>query len=435
MKILLICTFFPYPPHNGGMIRSFNLIKELSKRNEVHLMVFTPWSVDELPLFKMREYCKSIEIHAAWPTNGAMGFIDMLTSNCLNRLIYKFFPNLFFKKISLRLLHPVNLSYYGFCQESAEALVNAQKREKFDIVHFEYLSVAHYVDYISSIPAILGQQNVESEVLRQLSKYKRLPIKIGKYLFAMRMRSYERKVASKFHSVIAVSEEDKALLETLCKNVRVVVIPNGVDIDFYSAFEGKISEKPYDISFTGSLQYEPNIDAMVYFCKKIFPLVRKSLPSAKLNIVGRDPSAEVLELGKKYDGVEICANVQDIRPYIGGCSVYIVPLRCGGGTRIKILEAMAMGKSVVSTSIGCQGLDVVDGKNIIVSDEPRQFAERVVALLENKDMRMRFGEEGKRLVKEKYSWVAIAQKMEKEYHHIVSERRSKMNPIEAVIER
>jgi glycosyltransferase involved in cell wall biosynthesis len=206
--------------------------------------------------------------------------------------------------------------------------------------------------------------------------------------------------------VLAVSENDRDEFVSFLDPTRLTVIPTGVDTEFFQPSPEE--EAPDSIVFTGSMDWLPNEDAMVYFIEQILPLIRNELPQASLKVVGRKPSRRLQELAARKPGVELTGWVEDVRPHVARGAVCVVPLRIGGGTRLKIFEAMAMGKAVVSTSIGAEGLPVQHSQDILLADDPAEFAHSVVSLLRNSSERKRLGVAARKLVEENYGWPKIA---------------------------
>jgi glycosyltransferase involved in cell wall biosynthesis len=264
---------------------------------------------------------------------------------------------------------------------------------------------------------ILGEQNVDSSVWYRLARTEPNPLR--KLIFYSQYRSfmgYESRICRYFDMCICVSAQDQKELASLCPGTAIEVVPNGVDPDYFRP--GETEEDETRLVFTGSMDWHPNEDAVLYFCERIFPLIRAELPEIKFYIVGSNPTDRVLKL-RGIEGVIVTGSVEDVRPYIASAAVYIVPLRIGGGTRLKILQALAMKKAVISTSIGCEGLDLQQDKHLLVADEPRQFAARTVQLIRDRSMRSRLGDDGKALVQERYDWDVIARKLELVYRRLI----------------
>jgi glycosyltransferase involved in cell wall biosynthesis len=231
------------------------------------------------------------------------------------------------------------------------------------------------------------------------------------------MRRYESRACRRADLTIAVSEDDRLLLEQDAPESRMEAIPTGVDVDYFHAGDGAL-EQAAEIVFTGSMDWHPNEDAMCYFIDAILPLLRREVPGVSLTIVGRNPSPQMRDAAEAA-GVTVTGTVDDVRPYIRRAAVYVVPLRIGGGTRLKIYEALAMGKAVVSTTIGAEGLPLEEGVHILRADDPYAFARKILDLLQNPKRRQGLGAAGRRLMEREYSWSRVAQDFERHCRALV----------------
>jgi len=225
------------------------------------------------------------------------------------------------------------------------------------------------------------------------------------------MARAERHFTEMADHVLTVSDEDRGAFLEFLPEEKVTTVPTGVDLEYF-----KPADKPqtaHSLVFTGSMDWLPNEDAIIYFSTEILPLVQQRIPGVTLSVVGRKPGRKVIALAEKNPAIRVTGAVADIRPYVHEAAVYVVPLRIGGGTRIKIFEAMAMGSAVVSTSIGAEGLPVADGKNLLLADSPQDFADRTVALLTGPAERQRLGLAARALVESRYSWNEVTNVLEK----------------------
>jgi glycosyltransferase involved in cell wall biosynthesis len=256
--------------------------------------------------------------------------------------------------------------------------------------------------------------NVEAEIWRRHAETKTRAV--PRLLYSVqhkRMRRYEADALKRFDGVLAVSDADRETFARLYPGqVRgpVHVVPTGVDTEYFAPAPDPASR---ELVFTGSMDWLPNEDAMLYFCREILPLVRKAEPEVRLTIVGRAPTPAVTRLAAEDSRVAVTGRVDDVRPYIRRAAVYVVPLRIGGGTRLKIFEAMAMGKAVVSTTIGAEGLDVEDGTHVRLADDPERFAAAVIDLIRHQPRREALGTAARALVAGRYDWGAVAGDMER----------------------
>lgn len=234
---------------------------------------------------------------------------------------------------------------------------------------------------------------------------------------------YEAKVCRTFDRVIAVSEADREALNRLVPGLEAKVVPNGVDVDFYVNFtpEGPPMPgwSPHALVFTGKMDFRPNVDAALWFAREILPRVREKFPEARFYVVGRNPHPRLKAIMGRED-VVVTGYVEDVRPYLAFASVFVVPVRMGGGTRLKILEAMAMKKAVVSTTIGAEGYPFKHGLHLLLADEPEAFAGAICHLLSSEAERTGLGEEAFKLVNERYRWEHIIKALKDTYEEILS---------------
>jgi len=284
----------------------------------------------------------------------------------------------------------------------------------FDLIVCDFLVPVVNLPPVLPCPAVIFTHNVESEIWRRHAETRSQPI--AKALMAAqyrRMLRFERRALARFDGVLAVSDADRAAFDRLYPNaVRqpAHVVPTGVDVEYFDASPSDAASNT--LVFTGSMDWLPNEDAMLFFCRDILPLVRAEEPEVRLVVVGRSPTPAVQSLAREH-GIEVTGRVDDVRPYMRDAAVYIVPLRVGGGTRLKIFEAMAMGKAVVSTTVGAEGLPVTHGEHLLLADEPRAFARSVVRLLRDRERRRQLEQAARALVVERYDWSAVAGELER----------------------
>jgi glycosyltransferase involved in cell wall biosynthesis len=260
---------------------------------------------------------------------------------------------------------------------------------------------------------VIFTHNVEAEIWRRHAETDRP--RLARLLYRMqhrRMRTYEGRTLGRFDAVLAVSDVDRDTFGRLYPGSvkrAIHVVPTGVDTGFFAPSPSEPASR--HLVFTGSMDWLPNEDAMTFFCSEVLPRIRAHDPNTTLTIVGRAPTRGVRKLAD-LDGVTVTGRVDDVRPYVGGAAVYVVPLRIGGGTRLKIFEAMAMGKAVVSTSVGAEGLPVSDGEHLLIADQPAAFADRVLELFRDLSRRRSLEESARSLVMERYDWSAVAGELE-----------------------
>ncbi|NLU51899.1 MAG: glycosyltransferase [Clostridiaceae bacterium] len=230
---------------------------------------------------------------------------------------------------------------------------------------------------------------------------------------------YESRIVGDFDRCFAITEKDRERIERMNSRARVSVVPAGVDISYFCPMD--VPMEPYSIVSVASMDWPPNVEGILWFTAKIWPLVKQEIPQAAVYVVGKNPPPEIKKLASE-EGIVVTGFVDDVREYMARATVLVVPLRTGGGMRIKILNALAMGKAVVSTSVGCEGIDVENNKNIYIADTEEEFAQRIIELLKDKGKREELGGEGLKLVREKYRWERIAEQIEAGYENILKAR-------------
>ncbi len=232
-----------------------------------------------------------------------------------------------------------------------------------------------------------------------------------------RFRRFEQRAWRKVDGCIVTSGREVAIVRASAPEVPIEVVPNGVDLAYFAP--AAEPPKPYTLVFNGVLDYRPNLDAALFLAQEIWPLVVARCPEARLSIVGRNAGVDLRDL--RRPGIELIGEVPDIRPYIQGAAAVVVPIRMGGGTRLKVVEALSMGKAIVSTSLGCEGISVRDGEHLLVADDAKAFAARIVDVLESPDLGAALGRAGRRLAEREYSWELSADQIDALYGSLVGE--------------
>jgi glycosyltransferase involved in cell wall biosynthesis len=296
----------------------------------------------------------------------------------------------------------------------AKAIRQYDVAREFDLIVCDFLtpSINLFANgWWTKSPTLLFQHNVESLIWKRLYQTASGVKKIYFRDQYMRMINFERKACAASDVVVAVSEEDAALLRAELGLTNVLgAVPTGVDAVGFSPCR-EMKKRPRSLVFLGSMDWMPNIDAMQWFARDIFPGLKKRFPDLSVSVVGRNPTAAIKQLGE-IPGIEITGTVEDVRPYMGRAEVMIVPLRVGGGTRVKIFEGMAAGLPIVSTHIGAEGLPVRDGENIFLADTPDAIAEKIGVLLDKPELRDNMGANAAKFVSDHYSWESATRKFE-----------------------
>jgi sugar transferase (PEP-CTERM/EpsH1 system associated) len=390
MKLLWVKSDFLHPPDRGGQIRTLETLKRLHRRHEVHYIGLKQPGDAEGPARAGEYSSRSYAVEHAVPDKTSLAFAGQLVRGLGDRL-------------------PVAVSRFrsAAMRREVQALL---AREKFDAIVCDFLFPAANIPDLR--PVTLFQHNVEALIWKRRHAQASGPLQrayIG--VQARRMERFEREVCRAVHSIIAVSEQDADIMRREYGAARVSAVPTGVDVDYFArppAVEAKA-----DLVFVGSMDWMPNIDGARWFADEVLPLIRRRIPDCTLAIAGRRPAAEIQELGRRDPAITVTGTIPDVRPWVWGAKLAIVPLRVGGGTRIKIYEAMAAGTPVVSTTIGAEGLDVKDGENILLADDPAGFAEACVSLLGNEERARQQAAAARELVSSRYSWDAVAEVFER----------------------
>jgi polysaccharide biosynthesis protein PslH len=399
MRILMIANYLPYPQNSGGRIRIYNLLRRVASQHEVSLVAFLESPEDADGISHLRQICAHVET-ANFQKSSRLSKVPGLLRFALQG-----------KPPELMLLHS---------EELVNKIQQLVSMVDFDLVQIEsvmglYLDVIPRTGRFKSIEMF---QNFTSQQYERFTNVEqRWDRKLRMWLNGVTMGYWEPRYAEKFDRCTAVSEADRQLLLKANPHLQVEVIPNGVDIEKYQPLSLPTEQTLPSLLFIGNMEYPPCVDAVVYFCQEIFPRIRQKIGAVEFWIVGRDPRPEVLQLNG--NGVHVTGRVEDVIPYYQKGTVCVVPLRAGGGTRLKILEAMALGRPVVSTTIGCEGLGVVDGEHLFVADDPEQFAEKTVRLLLEKKLYEGIAINGRKLVEVEYDWNKVAEKLMQVYEKMV----------------
>lgn len=396
MHILFVTPNLPIPT-SSARVRPFNLIKQLATHHQVSVLSFIQPSEYSM-LEALEPYCQRIELvplgsfrHLGKWWNRLRGWLLLLFSS-RPRALYTF---------------PVKMM--------REPLRNMVQTSDLDVVHFEQLYLAELRSEVRRLPAVLGEQNVEFQAIKNLQRVSSSPIhEIRDELSWRKMLTFETRSIRQFPVCLAVSEQDAGLLREVAGDTEVHVVSNGVDSRAFASRARGIERRFDTVLFFGTLNYGPNRDGIRWFCRDIWPMICSARPDVRLEIVGIDPPPDVMALSE-LPGVEVTGFVPDIRSKLWAATLSIAPLRWGGGTRLKILEALAAGCPTVSTSAGAEGLDLEDGKEILIADTADEFARAVIDLLQHPDKRAKLSAAGQLSAAAKYDWGVIAQQLEKAY--------------------
>ena len=409
-RILVLTPQLPYPPRQGTAIRNYNLIAHLARRHRLHLLTFLQEGDELAADSPLLDHCERVECVPSPRRTQTQRVLTTATSHL---------PDM-----ALRLAS-------GMFQERLSALFAS---ETYDVVQIEGIEMAPYGLWLHGRPRFSGLSprpllvfdDHNAEYLLQqrvfetdLRRPRRWPGALYSLIQWRKLRRYEAHVCRQVDGVAAVSEADATALRRLVPGLEVSVVPNGVDLSFYdesavSGRSGAVRLPPSSLVFTGKMDFRPNVDAVLWFAADILPLIRAERPDVHFVVVGQKPHARLDPLRQRED-VTITGWVEDVRPYFSGAAVYVAPLRMGGGTRLKLLEAMSMSKAIVSTSLGCEGFDVTDGQEMRIADGAQAFARAVLELMENSAQRESLARRAHSFVEAHYDWEAIVPGLEKLY--------------------
>jgi glycosyltransferase involved in cell wall biosynthesis len=393
MKILVLSPFLPYPEKSGSRIRTMTLLRSLAG-HDVFLAAFRE-DDESVPEDVLKGLCRE---HHVFPR-----------------------PRLSSFQTALNVLSPRPLMAKRFANKDARRTVRRIiENEGIEVIISEAVLVAEYARPVRGVFKVLDAHNLEFMRARGRISLARAPLKKLAYrLIASRMKRYEKRALGDFDLLLLCSEADRKALEEIAPGKRALVIPNAVDTDAFIPGAGGATRP---IIFTGTLWYEPNLDAARWLAEDIFPLIRSDFPDMELLIVGDHPPAEVLDLTSR-PGISVIGPVEDIRPYLSQALIFLAPIRTGSGTRQKILDAMAMGLPVVSTPIGCEGLEAVEGESISLAKTPAEFREKVRRLVQDPGFRSRLARGGRKLVEQQYSRGAVIEKLAALFRAVEAEVR------------
>ncbi len=387
MKILWVKPGGLVPLDSGGKIRSYHLLRGLAQSHSVTFLSFYAAHANDCHRDLEKAFHKVVLFPLQLPEA-----TSLRNGRSYLRALWTSQP----------------FSTARFC---VPEVIHGVRREleqgSYDAMICDFLMGAMVTPLGWPCPKIFFTHNVEALIWKRHFRVSGNPLwKLFTWREYRTIARQEKRCLRAADHVLTVSGTDRDFFSRIVSPDKITVIPTGVDVDYFCPQPAEV--RPHSLVFTGSMDWMPNEDAVLYFIEEIFPLVRREAPDATLWVVGRRPSARLVEFAARREGVQVTGAVDDIRPYVAQSEVYVVPLRVGSGTRIKIFEALGMGKAVVSTTLGAEGLPVQNGENILLADEAGEFARRILDLFSTPERRMALGTAARRLVEEKYSWSSVA---------------------------
>lgn len=389
MRILWLKTELLHPVDKGGKIRTFQMLKELKRAHHVTYLTLDDGSGAPDAAERASEYCHElVRVEHRTRAKFSAAFYAELAANLVSPLPY------FMKKYK--------------SAEMRRQIERLVATDEFDVLVCDFLQPSVNVPPRLPVATVLFQHNVEAMIWKRHYEVQANLLKKS-YLYGQWLKAdaYERAACRRFDHVIAVSEEDRETMQRAYHLKSVSDVPTGVDTEFFRPRGGEQRE-PHNLVFTGSMDWLPNEDAIQFFTKEIMPRIRERVPDVTLTVVGRNPYASLVELGKRDPSIIVTGRVEDVRPYMERAAAYIVPIRVGGGTRLKIYEAMAMEKPIISTTIGAEGLPLTDGRELLLADTAEAFAAAVVSVLQDERKARELGERAASAVRERFSWDKVS---------------------------
>ncbi len=400
MRILYVTQIVPYPPHGGVLQRGFNLLRELGNRHEVHLLAFhhrdelPPGEAVETSKRELGKFCRSVEYFDLWPKRSVL-------------------HRLFGYAVAALLPAPFSVLAHRNRMLSRRLAESCRGENAPDIVHLDTIALAPYARCCGGLPLVLAHHNIESQLMKRRADFE------GGWLQrrfvsreAAKLHRLESRVAGNFLTNITVSVGDAASLREICPGALCDVVPNGVDTRYFTPRRGQ--ETP-TLVFTGGMNMFANRDGVEWFVEQVWPAVKARVPAARFVAIGQHPGDRLLQAAARDSAVEAPGFVKDVRPAVARAAVYVVPLRVGGGTRLKVLDAMAQGKAIVSTTLGAEGIDVRDGEHLLLADDASAFADRIVGLLNRPEERLRLGDAARERAESSYSWPTLGERLAAAY--------------------
>jgi sugar transferase (PEP-CTERM/EpsH1 system associated) len=400
MHILYVTQIVPFPPHGGVLQRGYNLLRELGREHRVRLLAFhhpdelPPGEAVETSRRALRAFCEEVEYFDLWPKRSRLHMAAALG-------------------IGVAYPKPFSVLAQRNARLHARLRELCQGPDRPDVVHIDTIALAPYAADCVGVPCVLTHHNVESQLMRRRGEHERgLAARVYVGLQASRLERYEAEICHRFPVNVMVSDADAGTLAGISPGSRTAVVPNGVDTSYFTPRDDRQTPT---VVFTGGMNMFANRDAVEWFVDDVWPEVLRQVPQARFVAIGQRPSAKILAAAEAHASIEAPGHVPDVRPWVGPAAVYVVPMRVGGGTRLKVLDAMAQGKAMVATRLGAEGIEAEDGRHLLLADSAADFAARVVELLRDPARRLTLGTAARQRVEERYAWPVISRRLVEAY--------------------
>lgn len=407
MRVLWLSHLVPFPPKGGMLQRSYHLLRELSRHHEVMALCFNQRALlpNDAAVLEARDaisqFATVFDIQEIPSNIKVLGRTRLALGSYFRRSPYT--------------IQWLRSSRYR------KSVALAKRTFAPDIVHFDTISLAQYRNEFGDEPCVLNHHNIESSMMDRRAQNE--PNALKRHYFAVeadRLRAYESQVANAFALHLTCSDLDADRLAAICPGAAIKVVPNGVDLSYFEPSYDRTLEQNQSLIFVGGLNWYPNVSAVRFLVEKVWPLVSSEFPAATLSIIGRNPPGWLTTLSKANPRIRVPGFVDDVRPYMDRAAVYVCPIFDGGGTKLKVLDAMAMAKPLVANPIALEGIDAEPGKHWISASSPSDFLSALRQLFLSQELRTTIGTNARELVQERYSFSMIGKKLSAQYEALAS---------------
>lgn len=420
MKILWISHLVPYPPKAGVILRSYNLVRQLSRRHEVDLLAISQKGL-------IAPYFDSFE-------GGLTRCYDELSTFCGD---VEFFPCNIDKNPggrywcalkSLFSTFPYSVNWL-WSESLKNKLLYSIRNKSYDVIHFDTVGMmSYFFEEMKASVVSLNHHNIESHMLfRRIEKERNYLKKAYYFQEAKRVESLEKKYCKLVTTNLTCSDLDSARLAELVNSDNVKVIPNGVDTQYFYPLE--VSNASNKLIFIGTLDWYPNIRAVRFLAYKLWHVIKREVPEISIEVIGANPPADVVKFSQSNPGFEVRGFVDDIRPHMQSAAIYVCPINDGGGTKLKLLDAFSSGKAVIADPIACEGLNITDGKNVLLASTITEYVDKIKYLLANREMIKYIGENARSHVENHFSFDSIGESLSQHFEQLVESKRADENNV------
>ena len=388
------------------LLRSYNLIREVARHHDLDLLLFAQRKPLQTMFPSVEQGIREARMHLLQFCKG----IEVFDIPCEKSPIGHYW-------LALKSLFTSDPYTVNWLKSSAfsDRMRAVATEGKYDVIHFDTISLAYVAELVANTPKVLNHHNVESHMmLRRAEQEANLLKKIYFGIEGRKLEAYEKRLCRRFDVNVMCSDLDKVRFSEIVDGIHLETISNGVDIDYFKPDES-IAQEANSLIFVGGLNWYPNAAAMHFFALRVWPQLKQRCPDIVMNVVGQNPTPLLTELAAKDSQFRVHGFVDDVRPYMSRAQVYVCPIKDGGGTKLKILDALAMEKPIVADEVACEGIDVTAGKNVVFAQSPEQYVEEILKLLASAEVRISLGGSGRELVRDHYSYHDLGKRLARIY--------------------